>query len=48
MGRNGAYHGIYDPGVVRFWTNCNNSLVYVEHALHYVELEWGSGNVIMA
>ena len=47
MGRNGAYNGIYDPGVINYWTNCNNSLVYVERATHYVELEWGNGNIKM-
>lgn len=48
MGRNGAYNGIYDPGVIDYWTKCNNCLVYVEQAPHYVELEWGSGNLKMA
>lgn len=47
MGRNGVYNGIYDPGVINYWSNCNNSLVYVECATHFVELEWDNGNVKM-
>lgn len=46
MGRDGAYPGIYSPVVTSFWSG-RNTLVKTEDATHFVELEWGSGNVVM-
>ena len=46
MGRDGAYLGIYSPDVTSYWGG-RNALVKTEDAPHFVELEWGSGNVTM-
>jgi hypothetical protein len=46
MGRDGAYPGIYSPVVTSYWGG-RNALVKTEDAPHFVELNWGNGNVIM-
>lgn len=46
MGRDGAYNGIYSQVVTSYW-NRRGTLVKTEDAPHFVELEWGSGAVLM-
>lgn len=44
MGRDKAFRGIYSPAVVAYWSAIPGTLEYTEHAPHYLELDWGSGN----
>lgn len=46
MGRDGAYHGTYSPVVTSYWSG-KGILVKTEDAKHFVELDWGSGNVTL-
>ena len=47
MGRDGAYSGIYSPVVTRYWSSIGRGLEYTEIAPHFIELKWGSGNVVI-
>ena len=47
MGRNGAYPGIYSHAVIAYWTGLSGVLEYAEHAPHYLELVWSSGQVAL-
>ena len=49
MGKDGAFSGIYDSGVVGFWDS-NKHLIYSEKdsagaPVKFIELKWGSGCV---
>ena len=47
MGRDKAFNGIYSPTVIAYWSGLPGVLEYAEHAPHYLELDWGNGNVIL-
>ncbi len=45
MGRDGAYPGIYDRGVISFWSAMVGVLEYTEYTNDYLVLDWNSGVV---